>query len=152
MMLTKPIAHASWLEETKVKGNISPSGTPLALVAPGCYDGDMASSAPLPALDPAFAAAFRNGTLTERQAEQFVRQGAAAVAFQLLELSAWIESGRLPLVGPHTPSGAIPPYAKPVVEPEKPKKRGAKPGHPGKARPAARAASNSSAPWWASRA
>ena len=54
-------------------GNTSPSGTPLALVAPGCYDGGMASSATLPTLDLAFAAAFRNGTLTERQAEQFVR-------------------------------------------------------------------------------
>ena len=101
--------------------NTSPSGTPLALVAVGCYDGGVASSATFPALDPAFAAAFRDGTLTERQAEQFVRQGAAAVAFQLLELSARIESGRLPLVGPLTPSGAIPPYAKPAVEPEKPK-------------------------------
>ncbi len=64
----------------------------------------MASLDTLPALEPAFAAAFRNGTSTERQAEQFARQDAAALAFQLLELSAWIKSGRLPLVGPHTPS------------------------------------------------
>ena len=97
----------------------------------------MVSPATFPALDPAFVAAFRNGTLTERQAEQFVRQDSAALVFQLLELSALLKSGGLPAIGPHTPSGAIPPYAKPAPEPKKAKKRGAKPGHPGQSRPAA---------------
>jgi len=97
----------------------------------------MTSAATVPALDPAFAAALRNGTLTERQAQQFVRQDADAIVFQLLELSALLKSGGVPAIGPHTPSGAIPPYAKPPTDTINPKKRGAKPGHPGKSRPAA---------------
>lgn len=97
----------------------------------------MTPPATLPALDPAFVAAFRNGTLSEPQAETFVRQDSATLVFQLLELSALIQSGGVLRVGPHTPSGAIPPFLKPTAEPPKPKKRGAKPGHPGAARPAA---------------
>ena len=50
------------------KRNTSPSGTPLALAAVSCYDAGVASLATAPDLIPAFAAAFRSGTATERQA------------------------------------------------------------------------------------
>ncbi len=88
-----------------------------------------------PVLDAGFLSAFRSGKLTEQQADEFARRDPLELRFLLMQLSRIMAAGTAP-VGTHTPSGSIPPYAKPNAEPRKnKKKRGAKPGHPGTARP-----------------
>jgi transposase len=84
-----------------------------------------------PILDASFVAAFRAGTLTPEQAEAFLPHDRAATIFFLLQLSTALGSSA---GGAHTPSGTVPPYAKPSAPPRR-KKRGAVPGHPGAARP-----------------
>ena len=84
-------------------------------------------------LDPAFVAAFRSGTLTPEHAESVLPRDRAAAIFFLLQLSL-ILGTPAPAGGAHTPSGTVPPYAKPSA-PRRRKKRGATPGHPGAARP-----------------
>lgn len=86
---------------------------------------------PTPAIEPAFLAAFRTGTLTEDQADAFLHRDPLELKFVLLQLSALIATPATH--GPHTPSGATPPYAKPNA-PRRKKKVGAKPGHDGHAR------------------
>jgi transposase len=86
-----------------------------------------------PILDPAVLAAFRSGTLTPEQAEAVLPRDRAAAVFFLLQLSTALGSPT-PAGGAHTPSGTVPPYAKPSASPRR-KKRGAVPGHPGAARP-----------------
>lgn len=95
----------------------------------------MTAAPPIPtaALEPAFLAAFRTGTLTESQARKAVPNDPLAYAFLLLQLSAAIATPA-PATGPHTPSSVIPPYAKPPGKTRK-KKPGAKPGHEGHCRP-----------------
>ena len=89
--------------------------------------------APAPSLDPQFVAAFRAGTLTSAQAEAAVPDGdRAAFIFLLLQLSSRVGAAA-PAGGAHTPSGALPPYAK-AAAPRR-KKRGARAGHPGSSRP-----------------
>jgi transposase len=92
------------------------------------------TSAPLPpntALDPVFLAAFRSGTLTEAQADLFLKRDPLAVRFLLLQLSAAIAGNA---AGPHAPPSAVPTYAKPPGKTRK-KTPGAKPGHEGHCRP-----------------
>lgn len=85
-------------------------------------------------LDSSFVAAFRSGTLTRAQAEAAVPRDHAAVIFMLLQLSASVAGvASAPASGAHTPSGSIPPYAKPAVTLRK-KKRGAENGHAGASR------------------
>ena len=84
-----------------------------------------------PSLDPTFVAAFRSGTLTPEQAEAVLPRDRAAAIFFLLQLSTALGSPA-PAGGAHTPSGTVPPYAKPSAKPRR-KKRGATPGHPGAA-------------------
>jgi len=84
------------------------------------------------ALDPAFLAAFRAGTLTRNQAEAALPDDRLAIAFLLLQLSTAIAHS--PGTGPHTPPSALPTFAKPAGKTRK-KKPGAKPGHEGHARP-----------------
>ena len=88
-------------------------------------------------LDAAFVSAFRAGTLTESQAAEFAAQDAGVIQFQMLQLSVVVGGSDVsPGVGPHTPSGAVPPYEKPGRDPGKrQKKLGAKPGHKGSSRP-----------------
>jgi len=86
-----------------------------------------------PILDPTVVAAFRSGTLTAEQAEAALPRDRAAAIFFLLQLSLTLGSPP-PAGGPHTPSGTVPPYAKPSATRRR-KKRGAVPGHPGAARP-----------------
>ena len=86
-----------------------------------------------PILDDTFVAAFRSGTLTPDQAEAALPRDRAGVIFFLLQLSLTLGSPS-PAGGPHTPSGTVPPYAKPAATPRR-RKRGAVPGHPGAARP-----------------
>src|SRR5262245_49949859 len=88
-----------------------------------------------PTLDPAFVAAFRAGTLTPSQVEAAVPLDRAAVIFLLLQLSHTL-AGRTdaPAHTAHQPSGVLPPYVKPQAPPRH-KKRGARAGHPGVARP-----------------
>jgi transposase len=93
-------------------------------------------TASAPTLDPRFVAAFRAGTLTRDQAEAAVPDGdRAAVIFLLLRLSAAVaDQAAAPAGGAHAPSGSLPPYAKGTAGSRR-KKRGARPGHPGSARP-----------------
>jgi transposase len=86
-----------------------------------------------PILDDAFVAAFRSGTLTPEQVEVVLPRDRAAAIFFLLQLSTTLGSPA-PAGGAHTPSGTVPPYAKPPATPRR-KKRGAVAGHPGAARP-----------------
>jgi transposase len=86
-------------------------------------------------LDPDFVRAFRSGTLTPEHAEAVFPRDRTACIFLLLQLSATIAAAATaPASGPHTPSGSIPPYAKPAAKPRR-KKRGGQPGHPGTSRP-----------------
>ena len=96
----------------------------------------MIAAPPIPTsdLDPAFLAAFRGGTLTETQASEFAHRDPMQITFLLLALSAAVSMMGRPAVGPHTPSSALPPYAKPPGKRRK-KKPGAKPGHTGHCRP-----------------
>jgi transposase len=84
-------------------------------------------------LDPTFVAAFRAGTLTAGQAEAVLPRDRAATIFFLLQLSLTLGTPAH-AGGAHTPSGTVPPYAKPPA-PTRRKKRGAVTGHPGAARP-----------------
>src|SRR4051794_6151196 len=86
-------------------------------------------------LDPAFVNAFRAGTLTQAQAEAAMPLDHLAATFFLLQLSAAM-AGKpdAPAGGAHTPSGSVPPYAKPTSKRCK-KKPGGQFGHAGKSRP-----------------
>ena len=86
-----------------------------------------------PILDPTFVTAFRTGTLTPDQADAArPRDRAGAIFFRLPPGTAL--GSPAPAGGAHTPSGTVPPYAKPSATPRR-KKRGAVVGHPGAARP-----------------
>ena len=87
-----------------------------------------------PILDPTLVTEFRTGTLTPDQPEAVVPRDRAGVIFFLLQLGTTLGS---PAGGAHTPSGIVPPYAKPSATPRR-KKRGAVTGHPGAARPSPR--------------
>jgi transposase len=85
--------------------------------------------------DSQFLSAFCAGTLTRDQAEAALPEDRAAVIFLLLQLSAAVADGPAPPAGgPHTPSGSLPPYAKPTAKPRR-KKRGGQNGHHGHCRP-----------------
>jgi transposase len=84
-------------------------------------------------LDADFLVAFRSGTLTEDQARLFAHLDPLEARFLLLQLSAAIADVAT-ATGPHTPSGSLPPYAKPTSNGRK-KPVGAKPGHEGHSRP-----------------
>ena len=91
-----------------------------------------------PTLDLAFVNAFRAGTLTQAQAEAAMPRDHLAATFFLLQLSvAMAGKTDTPAAGAHTPSGSIPPYAKPTSKRRK-KKPGGQVGHAGKSRPAPR--------------
>ncbi|MGL4550027.1 MAG: IS66 family transposase, partial [Gemmataceae bacterium] len=90
-------------------------------------------TATVPALDPAFVAAFRAGTLTAAQAEPVLPEDRAATIFLLLQLSAVLAAPSPPASAANTPSGSLPPYAKPDA-PRRRKKRGGQKAHPGHAR------------------
>jgi transposase len=96
----------------------------------------MAVTAPSSAaLDPGFVSAFRAGSLTAQQVDAALPHDRSATIFLLLQLSTLVATGAsAPATGPHTPSGSIPPYAKPTTRPRR-KKRGAQPGHTGTSRP-----------------
>src|SRR5262245_57006054 len=92
-------------------------------------------TASAPSLDPQFVAAFRAGTLTRDQADAVLPADRAAVLFLLLQLSTAVaDRSPAPAGGAHTPSGVVPPYAKDHTGRRR-KKRGARDGHPGSARP-----------------
>lgn len=85
-------------------------------------------------LDPAFVAAFRDGTLTQAQAEASLPSDRAAVVFVLLQLSAAVAgNSTTPASGAHAPSGSVPPYAKPRAKSRR-QKRGGQNGHAGHSR------------------
>ena len=87
-----------------------------------------------PTIDPAFANAFRAGTLTQAQAQAAMPRDHLAAIFFLLQLSAAMAGQpNAPAAGAHTPSGSIPPYAKPVSKRRK-KKPGGQLGHAGQSR------------------
>jgi transposase len=88
------------------------------------------SSSTAAELDPESLHAFRTGTLTEAQAQQFLDRDPLETRFLLLQLSAAISAKRTP----HAPPSSTPPFEK-----KPPKKRrgkpGAKPGHECHSRP-----------------
>lgn len=91
-------------------------------------------TAAVPSLDPQFLAAFRAGTLTHSQAQAAAPRDHAAVIFLLLQLSAAVAAGTTaPASGANTPSGSVPPYAKPKTNSRR-KKRGGQNGHEGHSR------------------
>jgi hypothetical protein len=90
-----------------------------------------APTPPTTALEPAFLAAFRSGTLTEAQADAFARGNSLELKFLLLQLSTAVAGNA---TGPHAPPSAVPVYAKPPGKSRK-KTPGAKPGHEGHCRP-----------------
>ncbi len=87
-----------------------------------------------PILDPTLVAAFRSGTLTPDQAEAASCRVTAPPPSSSSSNSAPPSAQPAPASGAHTPSGTVPPYAKPSATPRR-KKRGAMVGHPGVARP-----------------
>ncbi len=75
--------------------------------------------------------------LTPEQATLIFQQGQEAVVFALLTLAKQLgEKQTTPsaTIDPSTPSGQIPPYAKPAAN-HRAKPKGARPGHPGHCRP-----------------
>ena len=95
------------------------------------------------AVDDDVLVAVCNGSLTEPQARQFARQSSEIIAFTLLAVAARVAApghGRGDDArGPHTPSGSVPPYAKPETSAAGSRRRrgkpGARPGHAGHHRP-----------------
>ena len=81
-------------------------------------------------LDPAFVLAFRSGTLSDEQADAFAARDPLVIRLELLELSAAIAHK----TSPHAPSSTLAPFEKPPPA-KRPRRRGAKPGHEGHARP-----------------
>jgi transposase len=89
-------------------------------------------------LDTASLQALLGPQLTAEQAALIFRQGQEAVVFALLTLAKQLaEKQAAPATtsDPSTPSGQTPPYAKPASK-TRAKTKGAKPGHPGRRRPA----------------
>jgi hypothetical protein len=87
-------------------------------------------------LDPAFASAFRAGTMTQAQAEVARPRDHLAATFFLLQLSSVIaDKADTSSGGAHTPSGSIPPYAKQASKRRTLESAGGQPGHPGRSRP-----------------
>lgn len=72
--------------------------------------------------------------MTEEEAERIYALGREAVIFTLLRLAAMAGAGAVKAPAPLTPSGMVPPQQKPKAK-SKPKKPGAKKGHPGSSRP-----------------
>jgi len=76
--------------------------------------------------------------LTAEQATRIFEQGQDAVVFALLTQAKQLaeKTGGMPAgVDPSAPSGQTPPYVKPAAKSRK-KTKGARPGHPGRRRPA----------------
>ena len=89
-------------------------------------------------LDTASLRALLGPQLTAEQAALIFQQGREAVVFALLTLAKQL--AETPAVAPTTsdpsaPSGQTPPYAKPTAK-TRAKPKGARPGHPGRRRPA----------------
>ena len=82
-------------------------------------------------LDPAFVRAFRAGTLTEAQAQTFAEQDPLVIKFQMLELAGLVAAKK----SPHAPPGSQAPFEKSEPKNKRRKKRGARKGHEGHARP-----------------
>lgn len=85
----------------------------------------------VPELDPEFVEAFRNGKLTDAQAQAFAEQDPIIIKFQLLQLTGLLAAKR----SPHTPSGSLAPYQKSQPKNKRRKKSGGQDGHQGHSRP-----------------
>jgi transposase len=85
-------------------------------------------------LDQASLRAMLSPQLTAEQAILIFQQGQEAVVFALLALARQCAEKPAATADPSTPSGQIPPYAKPSAR-TRAKPKGAKPGHPGSRRP-----------------
>ncbi len=83
------------------------------------------------------AAALRDASLSEEQAEAIYEQGKEAVVFALLDLTKQLAEAQGKTdssITPSTPSGMIPTYKKPPAKRRGKKRPGGKPGHPGSRR------------------
>jgi transposase len=87
-----------------------------------------------PAIDAQFVERFLRGQVDEAETRRLVTGDPEVAAFTLLAIQQRLAVGSQ-AQGAHTPSGAVPPYQKPVSRPKKSqRKRGAQPGHPGRRR------------------
>ena len=77
--------------------------------------------------------AAKRGVLSEELAEQLPALGPEAVTLFALSMARHVAQLRQPPLAdaPSTPSGMVPVYRKPPAAPQRRKKPGAKPGHPG---------------------
>lgn len=86
-------------------------------------------------VDADFTDKLLNNRLSQQEALAFANSGPELIAFTMLALQQ-----RLASISPHTPSSAIPPFAKPNSkssgQSKEMKKRGGQPGHPGETRDA----------------
>ena len=100
-------------------------------------DGRNATAVAEPLIDGSLLDKLLHNRLSEAEARRFVGGDPECAVFTLLALQQQIASLQ-PAVGPHTPSAAVPPFAKPTVPPSRSgkqkKKRGGQPGHPGRTR------------------
>lgn len=88
-----------------------------------------------PVIDAQFVDRFLRGEVDEAESRRLVSGDPEVAAFTLLAIQQRLAAGRQ-AQGPHTPSGAVPPYEKPTPQPKKsPRKRGGQKGHPGRRRP-----------------
>ena len=83
----------------------------------------------------AIIAAALRGEMTEAMARRMHSLGAEATVVIALAINARLALLGGPTAGPHTPSGAIPPYAKGDTGKKRPAKPGARNGHAGHRRP-----------------
>lgn len=89
-----------------------------------------------PAIDALFVDRFLRGEVDEAESRRLVTGDPEIAAFTLLAIQQRLAAAAQ-AQGPHTPSGAVPPYEKPTPRPKKSKrKRGAQNGHPGRRRQA----------------
>lgn len=74
--------------------------------------------------------------VTAEESAAFARQPVEVIAFTLLAIQVRLGEAQ-PAAGPHTPSGAVPPYDKPAPTPPRQggRRRGGQPGHSGRRRP-----------------
>ena len=84
----------------------------------------------------AIIAAALRGEMTEAMARRMHSLGAEVTVVIALAINARMFQLGGPATGPHTPSSAIPPYAKGDTGKKRPAKPGARNGHAGHHRPA----------------
>lgn len=91
---------------------------------------DGSATLPTPAIDAAFVDRFLRGEVDEAESRRLVTGDPEVAAFTLLAIQQRLAGGSQ-AGGPNTPSGAVPPYEKPVSSTRVKRKRGGRNGHAG---------------------